>query len=579
MISEPSLKISDSDRPLLIRLTDNLFVTFVGIISLGYCLFGNRFAESNIQLPFLDFPIFIGEILLFISFGLAFVKWQISGQRLRTSHYFILTYIVFVFLKTVYGYLKWGPLALRHSALFYYPLFAVLGYFFFRREYFSRKKTILLAILLIFILLADTRLFQIIEYNRVIYFILAFLLILQHPDRRIRFFLFVSLFLCTPYRLLFRGGRTMMVSNITSVFFLIAMTPFVVKIKKSILAGLTVFILIVLYFGLIKLSDRNSLRSISNLQENIKEYNEFMTTIAIREPFFKMKPVKQTKIYNKEVGEIKLTEEIKLNKEELPQKIVQLAELESELEKIKRKIEEKQIDFYSFPQAASLDGKKEGSPVIKINQPLPQAVSTMTHEQKIAKELLVFRAEMKELLNKEEEVTLLHGKLKYQLKQLERNEFPKENYRDLDTVYTNSSFRIFIWQDMFADLRLEKPVFGFDFGKPFRSKKIEILDIAHGEWTRDGWIAAHNSYLEIIYRSGIVGILLILTMFSLFLRMVSVSIKYQSIYGLLLCGALLSWLTAANFMLIFELPYHAIPFWSLFGMSLAFVKEYHIVST
>jgi len=39
---------------------------------------------------------------------------------------------------------------------------------------------------------------------------------------------------------------------------------------------------------------------------------------------------------------------------------------------------------------------------------------------------------------------------------------------------------------------------------------------------------------------------------------------------ILLSAVLLNWMVAANFLLIFELPYTAIPFWLIMGMTWAY---------
>jgi len=65
----------------------------------------------------------------------------------------------------------------------------------------------------------------------------------------------------------------------------------------------------------------------------------------------------------------------------------------------------------------------------------------------------------------------------------------------------------------------EKAFFGINFGKPQRSRRIEIIEQAKGEWQRDGWITPHNSFLHMIYRGGIFGafyvVLFIYTFFHL----------------------------------------------------------------
>ncbi|MBU2265533.1 MAG: hypothetical protein KJ977_00660, partial [Candidatus Omnitrophica bacterium] len=114
---------------------------------------------------------------------------------------------------------------------------------------------------------------------------------------------------------------------------------------------------------------------------------------------------------------------------------------------------------------------------------------------------------------------------------------------------------------------------GFDFGKPFRSRGIEIAGFAGGEWGRDGWIAFHNSYLALVYRAGIVGMLYIVFMVIFLIKIIKRSICLRSINGILLSGAIISILMYANFAVILELPYYAIPFWSLFGVTFAYLNE------
>src|SRR3989338_3327390 len=62
--------------------------------------------------------------------------------------------------------------------------------------------------------------------------------------------------------------------------------------------------------------------------------------------------------------------------------------------------------------------------------------------------------------------------------------------RATETALSNSLFRIFIWEDVLNDFKGDNRALlvGFDFGKPFRSKNLEVLGWAAGEWGRDGWI-------------------------------------------------------------------------------------------
>ena len=134
----------------------------------------------------------------------------------------------------------------------------------------------------------------------------------------------------------------------------------------------------------------------------------------------------------------------------------------------------------------------------------------------------------------------------------------------------NAVFRILIWRDMLRDLAREKPILGFSFGKPLRSISLEILDWGASEWARDGWVEAHNSYLNIIYRAGMIGVLFVWAIFFVLFQMIKRFVQLKSVVGILLCGVIINWFVAANFLLIFELPYTAIPLWSLYGMTFAY---------
>ncbi|MFC1546817.1 hypothetical protein ACFL4O_03760, partial [bacterium] len=129
----------------------------------------------------------------------------------------------------------------------------------------------------------------------------------------------------------------------------------------------------------------------------------------------------------------------------------------------------------------------------------------------------------------------------------------------------NILWRMFVVSDMTKEIIRNKNLFGEHFGKPFRSKSLEMSDwtTATGYWV--GWLEPHNSYLHIIYRAGIVGIIFISCILFLFLKMTIGFIKVKSLRGILLSSLLLYWLAIANFEVILELPYFAIPFWITFG--------------
>ncbi|MGE0268327.1 MAG: hypothetical protein AB7S78_07715 [Candidatus Omnitrophota bacterium] len=150
-------------------------------------------------------------------------------------------------------------------------------------------------------------------------------------------------------------------------------------------------------------------------------------------------------------------------------------------------------------------------------------------------------------------------------------EFNGHNQNELFKANANNAvFRLFIWRDMFTELRKYRPVFGFSFGKPLRSVSLEILNWGKSEWGRDGWVAAHNSFFHMIYRAGMVGIVFIFSILAVLFIMIKGFLRIRSVPGILLCGLILSWFVAANFLIVLEIPYTAIPIWSLYGMTFAY---------
>lgn len=147
--------------------------------------------------------------------------------------------------------------------------------------------------------------------------------------------------------------------------------------------------------------------------------------------------------------------------------------------------------------------------------------------------------------------------------------------RALNEEFGNMLFRLFIWRDMFQEM-CQKPLsflMGFSFGKPQRSISLEILVSAYGEWMRDGWIAPHNSYFHVLYRAGLVGLLCLIWFFAFIVKLTKQFVRMKSIVGIMLMSILVYWMTIANFLVIFELPYHSIPFWCLLGLTTVYAKN------
>jgi len=114
---------------------------------------------------------------------------------------------------------------------------------------------------------------------------------------------------------------------------------------------------------------------------------------------------------------------------------------------------------------------------------------------------------------------------------------------------------------------------GFSFGRPFRSKRIEIIRSAQGEWSRDGWITPHNSYFNILYRASLVAIAIFFFLLFSVLQTTIVFLKSKSAKGILLVSATYFWLVTGFFNVTFEMPYYAVAFWSSFGFLLAYANN------
>jgi len=101
-----------------------------------YCflcsIYTKTFAQLNVRLPFLDFPIFTGEILIGICIVLFGFYRMIERPKFSIWDAGVLGIVGWILIKAIHGYWIYGPLALRNAALFYYVLFAFLGYHFFR---------------------------------------------------------------------------------------------------------------------------------------------------------------------------------------------------------------------------------------------------------------------------------------------------------------------------------------------------------------------------------------------------------------------------------------------------------------
>ena len=116
----------------------DIWLSRIGLgLILCYCflasIFFSAFAKIHLTVTSLPFPIFIGEILLFICFAF-FLKVSRDAKLFSQRSILLLgLYFAWVIFKSLINYCYDGPLTARNAALFYYPIFAVFAYCFYQR--------------------------------------------------------------------------------------------------------------------------------------------------------------------------------------------------------------------------------------------------------------------------------------------------------------------------------------------------------------------------------------------------------------------------------------------------------------
>ncbi len=602
----------------------------IGAISLGYVVFIRRLAEQHIQFPFLNFPIFVGEIVLFFCLVLFLVKCKFahSFKKMTESHYLILLYFAFVIIKALYGYVKYGPLAFRHAALLYYPVFAIFSYSFFRKDFFNEKMSSILFLFICVVLFGSNC-----QYWALSLTLLALILTKSSPNRFARYLMLLILFFVVPYRQFFSNSRMMIVSNFFAGLFLTITLSSILKVGKKFKIGFVTLMMIVTILGSFKFTDQGMLKSIIAFNRMAEELTSRDAFIKANEGHFKMRAIKKVKLYNPDYPQSPHLEKDAIDEKKLKANIIahvkneitgfsyQLHDAEGKLatiyEKVKKELKSMlnaqlqtpELTESSIVKQASLSNDQiQNKQAAKVEKQVAP-ISAVVHEteQKPAQKLVRTDSSLNNNAqeNDSEKVKKVRGILVGQVEQeillaptedlkkpdsvavenmkreivkafheeVKENKMIESARKKSDTgwVYnSNAVFRLLIWRDMLRDLVKEKPILGFDFGKPFRSKSLEILNWGNGDWARDGWIEPHNSYLHIIYRASIVGVLLIFSLLFVLIKMVRKFIAAKSFTGILLCGIIITWFVAANFLVIFELPYTAIPIWAIYGMTFAY---------
>ncbi len=533
----------------------------LGILSLLYIIFSRNFAEMRMQVTFLNFPIFVGEFFLLTCLILSFFVFDF--RSIKGWQWCVVFYFVCVILKTIWGYSLWGPLALRHAALFYYPVCILFGFIFYDRSFLSEHIKIFVVFLIL--ALCVTEFFN--SYWILALWIIAFILTRSLHYRVIKYFLFAGLLsaIFLFYGVFIKTSRTFVVGNIAAVVFLVITLLSIAKIKvfyKAIIAGAIFLLLAALVF---QYSPVNASGTIFDIKSTINWFRMYDAEIKARRPYYVPEDLKDIKLFNPEqttsinaLGGIfsKKTTTNRRRMLEAKTKVLRPHDVPQY---------NKDMKLFNPEQPSFVTPAAAEKPQVEAHEKTAVPV-----EKKIIEKIVVTPAAAeKPQVEAHEKTSELSDSDIEHVWVYE----PITQTRNADGAYVNTVFRLFIWRDMIVEFSQHWPILGFSFGKPFRSESLEIMNCAYGEWSRDGWIEPHNSYLNILYRAGILGVALIGFLMWQFCRMVNSFITLKSSSGILLCSILVNWLVAANFLPILELPYNAIPFWALWGVTLGYLKE------
>lgn len=182
-----------------------------------YVIFQSYFAEIHFKVSFLKFPIFIGEILLavcvcFYFIGNSFRVKELKKQPLVVGIYI---YIACICGAAFFGYFKWSSLALRHAALFYYPLFSLLTFWFVSKVKINRDM-----VYLGYFLLFVTSFFAA-RYWIFCYAIGMLICLIGMRPNKFKVFLLVLTIIVIPYGKFIYTARMFILGNLVALLFLL----------------------------------------------------------------------------------------------------------------------------------------------------------------------------------------------------------------------------------------------------------------------------------------------------------------------------------------------------------------------
>jgi len=515
----------------------------IAFISFGYVIFGAVFAKVCLWFSFLDCPIFIGEILLI--FCSALLIWKILRRELSLGWWvFVLGgYLFFILVRAFVGYAQWGPLAFRDAALFYYLLFIVFGFFFWQES--DWGVTIRRIFLLLLLVLLTFKLFYLFWPFSLVF--LALILALCEKKLALRIFFIITVLALSPYGNLFSGDkRTVILSSASTLCFVVIALMLFLKNKHARILGLVLGLILTIVFFLRIVG--------SQVWRTMNPKILLSGAMLAATPFPVVVPEKIVVVPEKTVvaGAVSSTaSSLKKSPAAVPSESVFRKGPSSYSEDtFYREKTTKKVRLFN-PLVAGSDGRD----TVKIFY--RRAISLFSK---------VFRVHVpfSEAHINSNEAYVYSGEADIDSRR-------SQDKLEVDSFFVlkkaTALFRYYIWRDMVKEWLWYKPFFGFSFGRPCFSSTLSHFSLDETQ-QRDGWIGAHNSFLYMIYRGGIFGIVLLLGIFILWGVMVKDFIIYRDATGVLLSAIFLNWIVAANFFMIFELPYTAIPVWTILGITI-----------
>ncbi|MBU1121385.1 MAG: hypothetical protein KKF54_01635, partial [Candidatus Omnitrophica bacterium] len=279
------------NRKVMSLIVDGISLSVIGLLVFFYSLYSYRFAVTSLQPSFLNFPVFIGEIVLGVCLTLLIVKYVVNRTPIKFNRniYIGIAFLIFIFIKTAYGYVKWGPLALRNSALFYYFLYAVIGYSIYNRG-FLKNRIIQYTLLFLFTAVI------ILRYNHKTFFfthiMLAMVFFSEMKNKTVRNILII-VFIILGYegiKITLVGGRDIMVSSFIAYafIFVVLMGGFLCsKIKGNHkLAIVGTFFLITAVIFIWKIHNFDNVKSLSEWGLLLERYKNISQIIEKKESTF-----------------------------------------------------------------------------------------------------------------------------------------------------------------------------------------------------------------------------------------------------------------------------------------------------